>query len=357
MHLIDQQLNLMIRGRFNEAWKISEKLEELDPEDLRHRFNRGWFLIEQGKFQEGFQSLEAGRFLKVYGDSHLPTTKPIWNQQKLKNKTVILNLEGGIGDQFIHARFAKDIAKLEGKCVVCCHPSIFCLLNRLEGVERCIQRAEVPYTKHDYWIPSFSASWLFGYTHDTLPNKPYIFSNFESNKIWKNIINSKKIKVGIRWSGNPKFEHQQFRRFSPSFLTNLKKYNEIQLYSLQRDEDVIELPEDIIDLQHLIISWEDTCSAIENLDLVISSCTSVAHLASAMGKPTWVIVPILPYHIWAYGKEYSPWYQNSTRIFRQQKFGEWDKTFNKLEATLVTKYGLKTKDKTVKRIIENKKIK
>jgi hypothetical protein len=357
MHLIDQQLNLMVRGRFEEAWKISQKLEELDPDDLRHKFNRAWHIINQGDLQEGSKLLDAGRFLNVYGDSRLPTDKPIWNQQKLKNKTVILNLEGGVGDQFIYARFINEIVKLGGKCVVCCHPSIFCILNRLEGVEKCIQRAEVPYTKHDYWIPSFSCSWLFGHTHETLPNKPYIFSKPESNEVWKNIINSKKIKVGIRWSGNPKFEHQQFRKFSPNFLINLKKYKELQLYSLQRDEDVMELPEDIVDLQHLMLSWEDTCSAIENLDLVISSCTSVAHLASAMGKPTWIVVPVLPYHIWAYGDEHSPWYQNSTRVFRQQKFGEWDKTFNKLEATLVTKYGLKTKDKTIKRLIENKKAK
>jgi ADP-heptose:LPS heptosyltransferase len=101
-----------------------------------------------------------------------------------------------------------------------------------------------------------------------------------------------------------------------------------------------------------MISWQDTCSAIQNLDLVISSCTSIAHLASAMGKPTWVIVPVLPYHIWAYGDEHSPWYQKSTKVFRQEKFGEWNKTFIKLESELVTKFGLQTKSKKIKKILE-----
>jgi ADP-heptose:LPS heptosyltransferase len=88
------------------------------------------------------------------------------------------------------------------------------------------------------------------------------------------------------------------------------------------------------------LSWEDTCSAIENLDLVITSCTSVAHLAAAMGKLTWIVVPILPYHIWAYGKNHSPWYEKTTRIFRQQEYGNWNKTFAELEKYLVKKYKL-----------------
>jgi hypothetical protein len=357
MHLIDQQLNLMVRGRFDEAWKISQKLEELDPDDLRHKFNRGWFLINQGKFQEGFQSLEAGRFLKVYGDGHLPTTKPIWNQQKLKNKTVILNLEGGLGDQIIHVRFAQEIKKRGGKCVVCCDPRLHSIFLRTEGVDECIQLKDVQSVNHHYWVPGFSSGWLFDHTFDTLPNKPYIQPNPLSVEQWKNIIKSKKIKVGIRWSGNTKFEHQQFRIFPPEKLINLNRYTDIQFYSLQRDTDTRELPKNIIDLQYLLISMEDTAAAIANLDLVITSCTSIAHLSSAMGKPTWVIVPILPYHIWAYGTDTSPWYLDSTRLYRQQKFSNWDRTFVKLEADLVAKFNLKTKDKTVKRLIENRKSK
>jgi hypothetical protein len=341
MHLLDQQLNLMIRGRFDEAWKISEKLEKKDSSDLRHKFNRGWFLINQGKFQEGFQLLDAGRYLKVYGDTILNTKQPIWNNDDLKNKTVILNLEGGIGDQIIHARFAKDIKDRGGKCIICCEQNIFEIIQTVDGVEECIERSQVSHVYHDYWIPSFSAGWLLGYDFATLPNKPYLHANPNSVEVWKNIIRSDKIKVGIRWSGNPKFEHQQFRIFPAEKVIDFKKYKKIQLYSLQRDNDVRELPEEIIDLQHLLLSWTDTLAAIQNLDLVITSCTSIAHAASALGKPTWVVVPLLPYHIWTYGGKHSPWYQETTRIFRQKKFGNWDETFQELEEELVKKFHLK----------------
>jgi hypothetical protein len=341
MHLIDQQLNLMVRGRFREAWKISQKLEKQDPNDLRHKFNRGWFLINQGKLQEGFQSLEAGRFLNVYGNRKIPTDKSIWDQENLKNKTVILNLEGGLGDQIIHARFAKDIKDRGGKCLICCDPSLKSLLSRVDGVKGYVNYNDIKTTKHDYWIPSFSCCWLFGYDFKNLPNKPYIKPNKQSVSQWGNLINSTKYKVGIRWSGNTKFEHQQFRIFPPNKLIDLKKYKDIQFYSLQRDTDTMELPNDITDLQHLLISWEDTAAAIKNLDLVITSCTSIAHLAGAMGIPTWVITPILPYHIWAYGKDNSPWYEDNVKIFRQKTFSKWEETFTKIESALVKKFKLK----------------
>jgi hypothetical protein len=340
MHLIDQQLNLMIRGRFDEGWKIAEELERINPNDRRAKFNRGWFLINQGKWQEGFQCLEYGRSLGVYGSGRLNTTKPIWDgTTDLTDKTVIINLEAGYGDNIIQARFATEVWKRGGKAVLCCDSTVHSIFSRIPGVYKCITLAELQSTQHDYWVPGFSCSWLFGHTVDNFPNEPYIFARHESLDIWKTILNTEKPKIGIRWSGNPKFEHQQFRIFPPELLINLHKGKDhIKFFSLQRDTDIRELPDEISDLQHLLISWEDTAACIENLDLVITSCTSIAHLASAMGKPTWVIVPILPYHIWAYGGKHSPWYTENTRVFRQTVFGKWDNVFKEVEEELSKLY-------------------
>jgi len=341
MHLIDQQLNLMIRGRFDEGWKIAEELEEIDPNDRRAKFNRGWFLINQGKFQEGFRCLEYGRSLNVYGSPKLNTNKPIWDPEvsDLKNKVVIINLEGGYGDNIIQARFATEVWRLGGKAILCCDTTVHSIFLRIPGVQKCITLQEVESTYHDFWIPGFTCSWIFGHTVENMPNEPYIFARPESIKIWKSIVKTDKPKVGIRWSGNPKFEHQQFRIFPPENLINLYKDNpHIQFYSLQKDNDIRELPDGIVDLEHTLISWEDTAACIENLDLVISSCTSVAHLSAAMGKPTWVIVPLLPYHIWAYGDEHSPWYIETTRVFRQRQFGKWSDVFDRIKSELNNLY-------------------
>jgi hypothetical protein len=335
MHLIDQQLNLMIRGRIDEAWKITEELERDFPNDSRAKFNRGWHLINQGKFQEGFQCLEHGRSLNVYGSGKINTTKPIWDQSDLTGKIVIINLEAGYGDNIIYARFATEVWRRGGICILCCDGSLHSMFARIPGVKECITLDQVPSTHHDFWIPGFSCSWLFGHESDTIPNDPYIFARGESVELWKSLTKTDKPKIGIRWSGNPKFEHQQFRIFPPKNIINLHKdMDHVQFFSIQRDNDLVELPEKVVDLQHLLLSWEDTAACIENLDLVITSCTSIAHLASAMGKPTWVIVPLLPYHIWAYGGDHSPWYQDSTRIFRQTKFGNWDETFEEIKQEL-----------------------
>ena len=351
MHLIDQQLNLMIRGRFEEAWKLAEELKALDPTDPKAKFNRGWFLINQGNLQEGFKCLENGRALNVYGGGKINTTKPIWDQSDLKGKTVILSMECGFGDQIIYARFATEIWKRGGTCIMCCEKSLHSIFSRIPGVKECITLDQVSKTYHDFWIPGFSASWLFGHEFDNLPNEPYLFAKNESVDLWKTMLNTKKIKVGIRWSGSPLFEHQQFRIFPAQKLIDLHKdFSHIQFYSLQRDTDIKELPKKISDLQHLIISWEDTAACIANLDLVITSCTSIAHLASAMGKPTWVIVPILPYHVWAYGGDHSPWYQNTTKVFRQTKFGDWTDTFEKVGKELAELFPKKIKKEKAKKI-------
>jgi hypothetical protein len=260
-------------------------------------------------------------------------------------------MECGFGDQIIYARFATEIWKRGGTCIMCCEQSLHSVFLRIPGVKECITLDEVSRTFHDFWIPGFSASWLFGHEFDTLPNEPYIFARNESIDLWKTMLNTKKIKVGIRWSGSPLFEHQQFRIFPAQKLIDLHKdFSHIQFYSLQRDTDIKELPEKISDLQHLIISWEDTAACIANLDLVITSCTSIAHLASAMGKPTWVIVPILPYHVWAYGGDHSPWYQNTTKVFRQTKFGDWTDTFQKVSDELKELFPQRIKKEKAKKI-------
>ena len=231
------------------------------------------------------------------------------------------------------------------------------VFKRIPGVDDVILRNAAHTVQHDYWVPGFSAGWVAGHTFDNFPGKPFMSPLQASVDIWKNLINSDKIKVGIRWAGNPKFEHQQFRKFPEAFMTNLVKYKELQIYSLQRDHNIIQLPEGVTDLQHFLLSWEDTMACIANLDLVITSCTSIAHIAAAMGKETWVCPPILPYHTWAYGSPEnttSPYY-DCVKLFRQEEAGKWNTTFQKLYTALEEKFSLEhiempDEDKVLKRL-------
>jgi hypothetical protein len=373
MHEIDLELKLQLEGKHKEARAISDRLQEIGPDKIldpfgkntqdiwfRHSFNRGWFLLQDGLYQEGCKLLEHGRFLNVYGSPPLKTDAPIFNPEKddIKGKSIIISLEGGYGDEIIHARFAKSFKKLGAeKVYLAAAPELISMFERMESVDKVILRNQAHTVPHDFWVPGFSAGWLSGNTFENFENEPFLKAIPESVEVWKNLIQSDKIKVGIRWAGNPKFEHQQFRRFPPKFITNLAKYPELQLYSLQRDHNLVRLPENVVDLQHMLVSWEDTMAAIENLDIVVTSCTSIAHLAASMGKETWVITPILPYHTWTHGapeSRTSPYYK-CVRIFRQDDPKGWNSTFSLLYKELEERLNLQhiehtNEDRVTKRI-------
>lgn len=361
MHEIDMMLKLQLEGHHEEARKLSDKLEAigsdkiLDPrgqntQDIwfRHCFNRGWFILQEGDYQKGCQLLEYGRFLSVYGSPPLRTDAPIYNPSThdIKGKSLIISLEGGYGDEIIHARFAASFKKNgAAKVYLAAAPELVGVFSRIPGVDGVILRNQVHTVQHDYWIPGFSAGWLAGHTFENFPGETYMSPKQDSVDVWSKIIKSDsgKKKIGIRWAGNPKFEHQQFRRFSETFLTNLTKYDELEIYSFQRDHNTVQLPPEITDLQHLLLSWEDTMAAIANVDLMITSCTSIAHLSAAMGKETWVLVPILPYHTWTKGSpdnDSSPYY-STAKLFRQVEYKKWNKTFQRMYSELETKFNLK----------------
>lgn len=357
-HPIDMQLAQMLRGNFDEGWKISEYLQSLGPDNipdssgvpnpemwLRHNFNRGWFLLNQGKFQEGMQLLESGRWLSVYGSPQLTNKIPIWQGQPAHGKTIILSLEGGYGDEIIHARFAGKLADAGATVVVAADSGLHSLFYTIRGVSQCVSHTAAKQVQADYWLPGFSAAWVSGVNYDTLSGAPYLSANPRLIDKWTDILkrSNGRPKVGIRWSGNPEFEHQQFRKFPPEFLLDIAKHEEIDVYSFQRDTDILNLPSNIIDLQFMLTSWDETAAAIMNLDLMITSCTSVAHLAGALGKPTWVLPPILPYHTWTLGapqSRTSPWYDTIT-LYRQGSYRDWSGTFNQLYVDLKNKFGLK----------------
>jgi hypothetical protein len=212
-------------------------------------------------------------------------------------------------------RFAKDFQDKGARVVVSCDSHLKPIFSR-HGFA-CLDSEWVLHLHYDYWVPAMSAAHILGYDTDNFPSKPYMTA--EPRKLYSK---EGTLKVGIRWAGNPEFEHEQHRKFDPQPLIDLHNLQGVTLYSLQRDEDLVDgLP--FADLRDQMKTWEDTASIIAGLDLVITSCTSIAHLAGALGKETWIIVPILPYYAWAVPSEKSVWY-DSVRLFRQEKYGNWD---------------------------------
>ena len=324
MHPLDKALQESIHGNHDESERLLRSIPEQN--DPRVVFNLGWHEIRNGNLNKGLQMLDAGRFINVFGMERIPGT--IWRNENLTNKTLLFRCENGYGDQIMNFRFAKDFQSKGAKVVVACSVDLMPLFSRHGFV--CVQNEHAQFVHYDYWVPSMSAAHMLGYDVNSLSGAPYLTAPA------KNLYSKPDtLKVGIRWAGNPKFEHEQHRKFDPTPLFNLHKIEQITLYSLQRDEDLVDgLP--FADLRDRMKTWEDSASIIQGLDLVITSCTSIAHLSAALGKETWVIVPVLPYYTWAIPGETSGWY-NSVRLFRQEKYGAWDAPLQKIEAALLQK--------------------
>lgn len=320
-HPLDIALTACINGHPEISEDILRSQQEQD--DARIVFNLGWHEMRHGNLKKGLQMMDAGRYINVFGLPRIP--KEIWRDQDLTNKTLLFRCENGLGDQIMNFRFAKDFQKKGARVLVSCLPELMPLFSRHGFI--CIDNAAVPFIHYDYWVPAMSAAHILGYDTDNFPGKPYLTA--EPRKLY---AKPGTLKVGIRWAGNPKFEHEQHRKFDPQPLIDLHGLQGITLYSLQRDEDLIDgLP--FADLRNQMQTFEDTSSIIQGLDLVITSCTSIAHLSAALGKETWIIVPVMPYYAWAERKETSVWY-DSVRIFRQQEYGKWDVPLNAVRAAI-----------------------
>jgi len=315
-HLLDLQLEAGLRGDFEKGWEIAQLLPQDDP---RAMFNRGWYLLRQGKLQEGHRLLDTGRFLNVFGNRHIGSDKPIWD-----GKTpgiVLLNLEGGLGDQIHGVRFARNIRDRGCLVVVSCSRELIPILRDVEGVSAIVSHEDALKAVHTFWLPSMSAVVALELEYGDLDGKSYLPRIAENEG-----------KTGLRWSGNPQFEHEQHRLFPSNLLFNAVR--RMDCISLQRDEGSELRPAWVKAVP--LDSWEDTQRAVSVCGLVVTSCTSVAHLAAAMGVETWIVTPILPYYLWALPGDRTPYY-DSVRLFRQDRYGNWSAPFNAVANRLVAR--------------------
>lgn len=321
MHPLDMALEASISGNPQLSETI---LRGQSQEDLRVLFNLGWHEMRKGNMKKAFEHFNYGRFINVFGLPPLPGK--IWKDESLDGKTLLFRCEGGYGDQIANFRFAKKFKDMGANVLVTCSSELKELFSRHGYITIDNEVAMGAY--YDYWVPAMSAAYLLDLEYEDLDGSPFI-----SAKESRNLFSKKgTLKVGIRWSGSPEFEDEQHRRFPSELMIDLHDVPNTTFYSLQRDENCVDgLP--FGDLREQMKSWEDTANIIAGCDLIISSCTSVAHLAAAMGIPTWIVTPIMPYYTWVFPGDTSRWY-NSVKLFRQSKYGEWEDVFENIRKEL-----------------------
>jgi len=321
LHDLDLMLAASTTGDFAEGWRIAQKLEAEEPNNHRAAYNRGWYYLRQGQIQKGYQLMDRGRIAGVFGNKHPDVPTPQWDG-KTKG-TILLYLEGGLGDQIHQVRYAKMIADRGCKVIVSCSGPLASLFVGVEGVSSVIQHEAVFGIYHDSWVAGMSAAVPLGLELADLSGAPYIAKPVT--------IKGRKKRIGLRWQGNSKFEAEHHKKFPYDLMFDAVKDSDYEFISLQRDEGAEAKPAWV--KQVPLNTWEDTRAAAASCDLVISSCTSVSHIAAAMGVETWVVTPIMPYFLYALDGDKTPYY-DSMRLFRQEVFGDWSAPFEQIKARL-----------------------
>lgn len=331
VHPLDIQLAHGLQGNFEEGWKIAQELAMQEPKNHRAAFNRGWYVLRNGHLLDGEKLLFRGRIEKVFGNDPPRVPTQMWDGKS--KGTVLLNLEGGLGDQIHGARYIREIVKRGCDVVVSCSGPLALLFRDIPGVRAVVQHDAAFGVVHDYWTPSMSTAIPLGLEYKDLDGSAYITK--------PQVQKGKKLRIGLRWQGNPQFEHEQHRLFPSQLLFDAVGGHDVEYVSLQRDLGAEHRPPWVkeVKLDH----WEDTRAAVASCDLVITSCTSVAHLAGAMGVETWIVVPILPYYLWAKPGSTTEWY-DSVRLFRQEVYGDWSGAFRKVKQQLKDKLGVNHAD-------------
>lgn len=322
-------------GRYDAAESLYEKTLSIDPTNRNASWNLAIIWLLKGDYERGWRQFEARR--RLQGVIHDVGTYPgpEWDGSDLNGRTILLVTEQGIGDGVQFIRYARELKRRgAGRVIVECPFPIAPLLNGVPGVDLAFARGTAipPY---DTWAQLMSLPGLMRTTVDTIPaDVPYIVA--EPRPVAA-VVSAPAgvVKVGIVWSGNPLHRRDVLRSAELSRFAPLLDIPNTRFFSIQKGEEGERQLRDfgdarITDLAPHLNDLRDTAAVIDQLDLVIAVDTSMAHLAGAMGKPTWVLLPHVPDFRWMIERSDSPWYP-TMRLFRQPAPRRWDEVFASVE--------------------------
>ena len=313
---------LDLQGRQAESMAAYDRALELKPGFAVAIFNRSLLRLRRGDFVPGLPDYEHRWHLNKRRDF----SEPQWYGEPLRGARILLYPEQGLGDTVQFLRYVPMVQAAGGQVILEVQPQMHRLASQMPGLEALICSGE-SLPSFDWHCPLMSLPLAFGTTLDTIPGRvPYLTIPHEADTA-RLPDRGGELGVGIAWAGSPGHLRDRFRSIPLQLLKPLLDVEEVQFYSLQMGPAAEELSKadmflEVIDLAPKIEDMADTAALIANLDLVIAVDTAVAHLAGALGKPVWVMLPLVPDWRWLLDREDSPWYP-TMRLFRQSTLGDW----------------------------------
>jgi hypothetical protein len=222
-----------------------------------------------------------------------------------------------------------------GKVMVECQPELRRLVQSMAGACPVVVRG-APLASFDLHCPLLSLPMVMGTTLENIPgNVQYLQADAADVEKWPSRFEGSSLKIGLAWAGRPTHKKNRQRSLPPASLAPLAQVPGVRFYSLQKDRADQGLPPgmELFDWTAELNDFADTAALIANLDLVISVDTAVVHLAGALGKPVWTLLPFAPDWRWLLNRQDSPWYP-TMRLFRQPSIGDWESVIRQVAETL-----------------------
>lgn len=355
--LNNASLTLKEAGRWEQAQAFILRAGKRAPHDPMIVFNLALMHLVLGDYAQGLPLYEA----RWAGSAELTGRHPAltgqrWQGQPLHGKTLLLWGEQGMGDILQFCRYVPALAVAVhaqgGRLVWNTAPGAMRLFAQALGhhVDALVTGGEESLPAYDYEIGLLSLPLWAGTRVETIPAAPsYLHAPPELAESWRTrLAGERRLKVGLAWTGSAGHARNPFRSVPlPELAAALAPlHTDVAFYSLQvgAGDELAPLQAAGFAIEDLCPSWTDyadSAACLEALDLVITVCTSVAHLAGALGRPTWVLLDQNPHWIWGLGRTDCPWYPRA-RLFRQQIFARWDTVLQRVAAALAEQVGQRT---------------
>ena len=310
------------------------------PDYAAASWNLAVTLLTAGDFTQGWPAYESRWTNEQLAKVRRTFPQPLWlGVESIEGKTLLIHSEQGIGDTLQFIRYLPLLAARGAKVHLQVQPSLKSLLSSMEGAATVASQDEPP-PKFDFHCPLLSLPHAFATNLITIPvSVPYVQIQADRRAAWKaRVAHFQGRKVGINWSGNPKHDNDHNRSIPLTLFRRVVDLSPPVFFNLQWDvrateQELLASMTKVTDLRSDLANLADTAGLIEQMDLVITVDTATAHLAGAMGKPVWVLLPFNADWRWLQNRDDSPWYP-TMRLFRQPTLGDWPSVLERVTSAL-----------------------
>jgi tetratricopeptide (TPR) repeat protein len=326
--------------RFDEALADYDKALALDPDLADAHWNGALLRLLLGDFETGWRERQWGRKCAGLDFVDRQFAQPLWRgETDIAGKTILLHSDEGLGDSIQFARYATLVAQLGARVILEVQDAVHPLLSAIEGVALCLPKTGVTLPDFDLQCPTSDLPLAFATRLETIPcATPYLWPQPARVSQWQARLGPhERLRVGLVWSGNPAHNNDGNRSMPFAAVTALLDVDACFI-SLQKDprpadRALLRETREIVDPTAHLTDFVETAALLACLDLVITVDTSVAHLAGAMGRPTWILLPYKPDFRWLLDRDDSPWYP-SVRLFRQSERRNYDEVLARVRDEL-----------------------